>query len=65
MTNQMSDSKQFGYGILVLCGIFGIGLLILSRGDGFSIILGVILVLIGLSPLFHSFYQSWNESKES
>jgi threonine/homoserine/homoserine lactone efflux protein len=54
----MRDSKQLGYAILMLCVIFGIGMIILD-----SLIIGIVLIFVGLSPLFYSFYQSWKEEK--
>lgn len=61
MYKPISDSKQFGYAILTFMGVMGIGLIILARGDMSSIVSGIILLLIGLSPLFYLFYQSWKE----
>ena len=65
MPTQISDSKQFGYAILIFVGIIGIGLLILARGHITSIVLGVVLILIGFSPLIFSFIQSWTKVSEN
>ncbi len=61
----MSDSKQLGYAIMIFIGIMGIGLLILARGHLTSIFLGIIMVVIGFSPLIFSFIQSWKEIDEN
>ena len=56
---QIRDSKQFGYAVLIFLFFIGIGVIILAGGDFFSLFMGVVLVLISLSPLFYWFYQAW------
>ena len=60
----MRDSSQLGYAFLFFLFFIGIGVIILSYGDIGIMFIGLVLILIGLSPLFYFIYTSWNETNE-